>query len=71
MSERTTGSVRRALELWERREPLGLDDVAALVAEVEQLRGLVREAYDDPHSQLTLSLIERMGGALKRTVDER
>jgi hypothetical protein len=32
-----------ALALWQRREPLGLDHVAALTAEVERLRGALRE----------------------------
>lgn len=38
-------SVDRALARWEAREPLGLDDVGQLVAEVKRLREALRLRY--------------------------
>jgi hypothetical protein len=38
---------------------------------IKELEGLVLEAYDDPHSRLTISLIDRMGAALAGGKEER
>ena len=39
-------------------------EISWLRERVKELEALIREAHNDPHSSLTLSLIDRMGTAL-------